>query len=747
VANSPSKITRSTSLADLLATVVAGGTYSEVIETAKTDAPGQEAAAADISEYGGEIWSNLVDDSVQRVVQMYDRGTKVWLPADAAARDAIGSDDDLEADALCMLADTKAMYYCVSVDGAAASTWAALPATGSVSGPGLSTDLAVARWDGAGGATIQNSVVIISDLGAISGVTDITLSGTIDGRNVSADGTTLDAHVASIANPHSTLLSQVLDADARTNGFSIEITNGDEINGEDGGYVRFAAATGIVQTSDLATAGDTSATGMVTSGEGLAIAERAATPFTAAGYSTVWTKNTIPTTLWTTDDAGNDYQIATGSTAALANVLVVGAETGGTDIIVSSGDSIVGEDGVAGPGGALPIIAGAGDGAEVGGTASLAGGEGGATGAGGTCSITGGTGGATSGAGGNTTVQGGDATNGVSAGGTLALAGGQPAGAGAPGAVTVTAAGAISGNVIGGAVTVDAGDGAGTQAGGAVTCTAGSGGLTGAGGLASLAGGAGGGTSGAGGGGYVVGGAGTAGNGAGGEAAVLGGASNGSGTGGTARVQAGAGGTTGTGGLARFRGGAGGSGAATGGAVEITSGAGGATSGNSGAVTISSGTVTSGTRGTITLDGSDVIVANPGYHSVRGATARGAVNTLVYRWTSVIDNVGTDITYADSANSGGSWTINNAGVYAVSVSIDVNHAGYIAIKKAAAAVSNTFDATDIQIAAEAAAGITTQMAWTGYCSVNDFIWIATSSATNPTGAPVNNNRVTVTRVR
>jgi hypothetical protein len=141
-----------------------------------------------------------------------------------------------------------------------------------------------------------------------------------------------------------------------------------------------------------------------------------------------------------------------------------------------------------------------------------------------------------------------------------------------------------------------------------------------------------------------------------------------------------------------------------------------------------------------------VIVTNQGYHSVRGASARGAVNTLIYRWVTVVDTVGTDITYTDDANAGGSWGINNAGIYSVSCSIDVGHAGYIAIKKAAA-VSNTFDATDIQVAAEAAVGITTQMSWTGPCSAGDDIWIATSSATNPTGAPANNNRVTVVRVR
>jgi hypothetical protein len=783
VASSPNLITRSTSLADLLATAVSDGTYADVLETTKTDASGQEAAATQISEYGGQLISNLWDDATIRVVQMYDRGTKVWLPADAAARDAIGSDDDLEADALCMLADTKAMYYCVSVDGGSASTWAALPATGNVAGPGASTDLAVARWDGAGGATLQNSVVIISDLGAISGVTDITLSGTIDGRNVSADGTTLDAHVANISNPHSTLLSQVLDADARTNGFSVEITNGDEINGEDGGYVRFAAGTGLVETSDLSVIGKLTVSGLIDP-TGLVLDEQAASPYTAPGKHTIWAKDTIPTTLWTTDDAGNDAQISTGSTPSLTAVLAIGATTGGTSISITNGDQLLGAPGSASAGASVVFQGGIGDGAaQVGGTATVSGGEGSATGAGGACVVQGGNGGATSGAGGATIVQGGNAISGVSAGGALTLLGGQPAGAGAPGPIAITAPNAADGNVAGAAITVDAGDGFGAGNGGAISITAGrgeSGTGTGTGGMSLLVGGAGGAASGTGGAAYAVGGAGSAGNSSGGEAGCLGGAGQGSAAGGTARIEGGAGGLTGAGGVGRVKGGAGGatsgtggvaeviagagsaatatggaakvtagaggSGAATGGAVEITSGAGGGASGSSGAVTIASGSVSSGTRGVINLDASSVIVTNQGYHSVRGSTARGAVNTLIYRWTSVVDNVGTDITYTDSANDGGSWAIVNAGVYTVSVSIDAGHSGFIAIKKAAA-VSNTFDATDIQIAQESVANTTSCMAWTGYCAAGDDIWIATSATTNPTGTPVNNNRVTVTRVR
>jgi len=68
----------------------------------------------------------------------------------------------------------------------------------SVSGPGSSTDNAVARFNGTTGKIIQNSLVSIDDSG------NITLPGTVDGRNVSADGLALDGHVVNTSNPHLT---------------------------------------------------------------------------------------------------------------------------------------------------------------------------------------------------------------------------------------------------------------------------------------------------------------------------------------------------------------------------------------------------------------------------------------------------------------------------------------------------------------------------------------------------------------
>lgn len=48
---------------------------------------------------------------------------------------------------------------------------------GSVTGPGVSTDNALVRWDGTTGLVIQNSVGILTDAGALSGLTALSVTG------------------------------------------------------------------------------------------------------------------------------------------------------------------------------------------------------------------------------------------------------------------------------------------------------------------------------------------------------------------------------------------------------------------------------------------------------------------------------------------------------------------------------------------------------------------------------------------
>jgi len=47
------------------------------------------------------------------------------------------------------------------------------------------------------------------------------------------------------------------------------------------------------------------------------------------------------------------------------------------------------------------------------------------------------------------------------------------------------------------------------------------------------------------------------------------------------------------------------------------------------------------------------------------ANGRGSTNTMIPRFTNIVTYQGTDITYADSATLGASFTINTDGVYAI----------------------------------------------------------------------------------
>jgi hypothetical protein len=62
--------------------------------------------------------------------------------------------------------------------------------TGDVTGPASSTDNALARFDSTTGKIIQNSVGILSDTGAISGLTDISASGSVTLSGGTANGVT-----------------------------------------------------------------------------------------------------------------------------------------------------------------------------------------------------------------------------------------------------------------------------------------------------------------------------------------------------------------------------------------------------------------------------------------------------------------------------------------------------------------------------------------------------------------------------
>lgn len=186
-----------------------------------------------------------------------------------------------------------------------------------------------------------------------------------------------------------------------------------------------------------------------------------------AGVVNVGTTNTSQINL---GDGSNVVDIPAGTTfdvtgvtvtgLALATVLGNGNQTGANDVIVTSGQSILGQAGSAAVGGDLPLQAGAGDTNFAGGVASLTGGAGAGTGAGGAANLVGG------------------AASGTGAGGAVSVLGGTPT-AGAGGTITITAGPGVGTNQAGGAVTITGGASTGTADGANVTVSGGTAGGTG----------------------------------------------------------------------------------------------------------------------------------------------------------------------------------------------------------------------------------------------------------------------------
>jgi len=100
--------------------------------------------------------------------------------------------------------------------------WGQTAGGGDVTGPGSSTDQAIARFNGTSGKVIQNSGVIIDNSNNISGAVNYVSSGLVNGRNVAADGTTLDNHVSNFNNPHMTTAAQVGNTVAQWNASELQ---------------------------------------------------------------------------------------------------------------------------------------------------------------------------------------------------------------------------------------------------------------------------------------------------------------------------------------------------------------------------------------------------------------------------------------------------------------------------------------------------------------------------------------------
>jgi hypothetical protein len=91
-------------------------------------------------------------------------------------------------------ADDGTSGQALITDGSGVLSWSTA-ASGDVYGPASSTDNAVARFDSTTGKLLQNSVVLIGDTGAVTGVTDLTTTGNTILGNDSTDTVTVNGYM------------------------------------------------------------------------------------------------------------------------------------------------------------------------------------------------------------------------------------------------------------------------------------------------------------------------------------------------------------------------------------------------------------------------------------------------------------------------------------------------------------------------------------------------------------------------
>jgi hypothetical protein len=113
--------------------------------------------------------------------------------------------------------------------------------------------------------------------------------------------------------------------------------------------------------------------------------------------------------------------------------------------------------------------------------------------------------------------------------------------------------------------------------------------------------------------------------------------------------------------------------------------------------------------------------------SVRLDTANGYGSTAsnkIRRFSNVRDNIGSDITYLDSATNGASFTISSAGTYHISFSDSAN-SGYIGISKNSSQLTTSIlsiNAADrLAMETVTASGETGSVSWNGYLLAGDVI--------------------------
>jgi hypothetical protein len=142
---------------------------------------------------------------------------------------------------------------------------------------------------------------------------------------------------------------------------------------------------------------------------------------------------------------------------------------------------------------------------------------------------------------------------------------------------------------------------------------------------------------------------------------------------------------------------------------------------------------------------SNIVQSMVRLHTVNGY---GSTNTRIRRFTNVVTNQGADITYADSATLGASFTINTAGVYAISYSDQFNAVSAMGLSLNSTQLSVTIlditTADRLVVSLTAGTNVIGASATTVYLAAGSVIRAHTDSTV--TGTSPNTCQFTITRV-
>jgi hypothetical protein len=209
-------------------------------------------------------------------------------------------------------------------------------------GTGADTDAVFAVQNGAGSATFS-----------VTGAGVVTLSGTVDGRDISTDGATLDAHVGSTSNPHSVTAAQVGADPTGTASAAVATHVGlsdphtqyqkESEKGAASGYASLNSGTRVAEAVEkiYETGGTTMTVGAVADNTFLR-----RTGSTAVGSKTTEVSSGALQINCTNSDATRAFEITTTGTNGATSKLFVGTRNPEGNVTGSPGDRYLRVSGV-----------------------------------------------------------------------------------------------------------------------------------------------------------------------------------------------------------------------------------------------------------------------------------------------------------------------------------------------------------------------------------------------------------------